>query len=391
MANVQEKVKDGKVVSFKFTAFMGRDENGKQRFKTMTWHPPVAITPAKIKRAAEIEAELWERKAKEAYLQEQEEKNKPKEYSFDEFVNDVWWTSMQDGTRKQTTILYYSTMLNKRIVPHFKGKLLKDINELEIKDFLASLRIGENLSEKTIKHYYITLSNIFGFACKHDFLTKNPIDKVDVPKVSKKPVDALTQEEAATFINLLENCDLDFKALLHLLITTGLRRGECLGLQWQDVDFESATITVIRSAVNVSGKGIIVSTPKTNTSVRAIPIMSSVLHLLAEWKRQQEQDNTVLENAFVFGSPTDIFKPRDPNAITRRLKRFMKHNGLPDVSPHDLRHTCATLLLSNGADIKSVQEILGHADSSTTLNFYVKSDMRQMRSATDKFAAAFNL
>ena len=87
----------------------------------------------------------------------------------------------------------------------------------------------------------------------------------------------------------------------------------------------------------------------------------------------------------------DIYFPKDPNAVTRRVKRFMKNSGLPDLSPHDLRHSCATLLLSQGADIKSVQEILGHSDASTTLNFYVKSNIQQMRSATDKLSTAFNL
>ena len=93
----------------------------------------------------------------------------------------------------------------------------------------------------------------------------------------------------------------------------------------------------------------------------------------------------------MFPSDADIFVPRNPDAVTRRVKRFMKNSGLPDMSPHDLRHSCATLLLSSGADIKSVQEILGHANASTTLNFYVKSDFKQMQSASAKFAAAFNL
>lgn len=98
-----------------------------------------------------------------------------------------------------------------------------------------------------------------------------------------------------------------------------------------------------------------------------------------------------MATAFLFCKDGAPFEPRDPSAVTRRMKRFVTRAGLPDVSPHDLRHTCASLLLSSGADIKSVQEILGHADASTTLNFYVKTDLRQMRLATEKYAKAFDL
>ena len=121
--------------------------------------------------------------------------------------------------------------------------------------------------------------------------------------------------------------------------------------------------------------------------------MESTITLLKEWRKQSEIQNPkkCLDKAFLFGSPADCFSPRDSSAVTRYMSRFVKTNGLPDVSPHDLRHTCASLLLNNGADIKSVQEILGHADAATTLNFYVRSDMQQMRAVTDKFAAAFNL
>ena len=139
--------------------------------------------------------------------------------------------------------------------------------------------------------------------------------------------------------------------------------------------------------------GIIISTPKSATSIRTIPLIPSTLQLLQQLKSQirQEHPKTSLKEAFVFPSEDDLFAPRDPNAVTRRVKRFMKKNNLPDLSCHDMRHSCATLLLAHGADIKSVQQILGHADASTTLNFYVRADLKQMQDAAEKLATAFNL
>ena len=166
-----------------------------------------------------------------------------------------------------------------------------------------------------------------------------------------------------------------------------------MGLKWKDVDEKNSVLHVERGVAYTSKIGIVVSTPKTARSIRVIPLVPTTLRLLLELKAQRKQEcpKANLNDAFIFHSDTDIFFSKDPNAVTRRVKRFMKNSGLPDLSPHDLRHSCATLLLSQGADIKSVQEILGHSDASTTLNFYVKSNIQQMKSATDKLSAAFNL
>ena len=178
MAMVKENVKGGKVVSYKFTAFLGRDENGNKKSKCMIWCPPTDLTLVKIKKMAQLEAEIWKRKVKEEYLQEQKSP-KEQQYNFDDFVNDVWLPSILDGTRKPKTIVYYSGML-KKIMLFFESQKLNSIGELKITEFLSSLRKGEKpLAPKTIKHYYIAVSNIFNFAYRHEFISKNPIDKVD--------------------------------------------------------------------------------------------------------------------------------------------------------------------------------------------------------------------
>lgn len=405
MANIRENKKNGKIISFRFTACLERDAEGKQVRRYTTWEAPAGLSPSKMKKAAERAADDWEQEVKAEYQKEKElgqaytlppEKRRD---SFRSFVNDLWFPlQVCNGNDKQTTVTFYGNM-KKLIVDYFGGAVLQEISPMQIQRFLAYLsreyktQRGKPLAPKTIRHYYNVLGMIFAYADKQGLLVANPMLRVDAPKKDKKPVDALTVEQATQFFRALADEPQDFRCMMFLLLTSGIRRGECLGLKWKDIDEKNATITIARSVVYTPESGIMASTPKTADSVRTIPIMPSALRQLQGLKRRTMAENksTILKDAFVFPGSGDIFSPRDPNAVTRRVKRFMKRSGLPDLSPHDLRHSCATLLLAQGADIKSVQEILGHADASTTLNFYVKSDLRQMRAAAEKYAAAFNL
>lgn len=399
MAAVTPKKKNGKIISYKFRACVGRGESGRQIFRCTTWKVPSGLSPAKAEKAATKAAEIWEREVRAEYAKDivEPERVKIREISrtktaFLDFVQNEWFPiCIDNGEHKAKTIAFYNDT-TKNITNYFRDYTLQKIHSTDIQKFIIYLRTERGYTPQYVHHHYRTLNMIFGFAVKQELILKNPMDKVEKPKLPKHKVDALSADEAKAFFKALNDCALDFRCLLQLMITTGMRRGECIGLQWRDID-ESGYIRIERNVTYTPKSGLIVSTPKTAASMRVVPIMNGTLLLLRQLKEQRRKEciNVLPEDSFIFHSEASIFTPRDPDAVTRRVKRFMKANGLPDLSPHDLRHSCATLLLSNGANIKSVQEILGHTNASTTLNFYVRSDLQQMKAATDKLANAFGL
>jgi len=402
MAAITPNEKNGKIVSYKFKACMGRNKDGKQIFKCCTWKVPDGMPPSKMDKAAMKAAEKWEKEVKTEYEKDlhDPERIKQREIAkkrteFSSFVTDVWFPlCVNDGEHKHTTVEFYWHTA-KRLIEYFKGKYIQNISPVDVQRFLVYLRTecktknDKPISDKTVRHCYCVLVLVFSFALEQELISKNPMDKVDCPKLTKKKVTAFNQEQAKQFFSELDKCPMDFRCMLYLLITTGLRRGELLGLQWRDVNFDSCTLDIQRNITYSKSKGITVDSTKTEKSTRIIPIIPAAAALLKQYKIQECFDTD--ENAFVFPGEGGGKTPRSPSAVTQRVKRFMKTHGLPDMSPHDLRHSCATLLLNNGADIKSVQEILGHTNASTTLNFYVKSDLSQMQDATNKLATAFNL
>ena len=388
MATIYPNRKDGKIVSFKFKVFLGKEASGKHIVKCKTWTPDGEMTEKKLRALAEKEAILFEYEAAARYEEEQK-RFKPSEITFADFVEQVWLPSKINMDEVRTTTIVFHKSMLKIILPYFQGKQLKEITDKDITKYLDYLRKDycsakkKPLAPKSVRHHYCTLNLIFSYAVKLDYIEKNPLAKVDTPKLVKHKVNALSKAETQIFIQEIQKLPLWLKTMYNLLLTTGIRRGECFGLQWQDVDFINKSIHIERSVTYTSMSGIVIGLPKTDAGIREIPLTDGMINLLQEYKSKENAAAT----AFVFHSETSPFDPHHPDFATDHLKKFMKKIGLPDMSPHDLRHTCASLLLQSGADIKSVQDILGHADASTTLNFYVKSDMANMRTAT---ANAFN-
>ena len=355
MATIRENQKDGKTVSFCFTVCLERDTNGKQVRRYTTWTPPEGLAPTKAKKAAERAADAWETEVRAEYQKEKEAKAQgraymlPPEKRHDDFVTFVkgnWLTlQIRGGNAKPSTVAFYEYM-TKPITEYFQSAVLQEISPADIQRYFIYLRtehkskLGKPLSPKSIRHQYVTLNTIFEYAEKQEMISKNPMRKVEAPKKQKKPVDALTQEQAAQLFKLLPSLPLDFRCILLLLITTGIRRGECMGLQWGDIDETAGTIRIERNVSYTPESGVIVSTPKTVNSIRTIPIMPGTLRLLQQYQQEVQKQNpgTILKSAFLFPKGGDVFAARDPNSITRRVKRFMKNNGFPDLSPHDLRH-----------------------------------------------------
>ena len=387
MANIREKQKDGKIFSFSFTACLERDAQGKQVRRYTTWTPPEGLTSSRARKAAERAADAWENEIKAEYQKEKEAKGRaymlPAEKQHDDFVNfvnETWFSIQAQGNnRKAKTVSFYSSM-TKILNKYFKGRTLQSISPIDIQKYLVYLRtkyqgrFGRPLTPKTVHHQYNTLNLIFNFAEEQEMISKNPMRKVEAPKKQKKSVDALTAEQAQQFFSILPSCPLDFRCILQLLTTTGMRRGECMGLKWRDIDEKDCTLSIEHNVSYTPESGVIVSTPKTANSIRTIPIMPSTLQLLQQLKQETQQQHPVadLKDAFLFPKGNETFTARDPNSVTRRVKRFMRNNGFPDFSPHDLRHTYITNPLYSGVDPKTVQYLAGHENSKTTMDIYAK-------------------
>ena len=369
-----------KGITYQIRVVVGYDEFNKQVQKTTTWKNPDNLPETEALAAVKKFAEQFECEAKVEFAKAQAEEADKKvgKIQFAEFVSNYWLPLyVEDGEKKPTTVADYKNHIKPSL--EFFGKAyLTSITPLMVDKFLKWVRTEyktqyqKAVSEKSIRHFYITFNNVLKYAKKLGFITELPTAETKTPQVHKKKVVSMSKQEAQDFIQALNGADLEFKAKMYILLTSGLRRGEVLGLQWQDIDFMNGTASIERNIVRTTGATEIVSTPKTEGSVREVPLTGTVLSMLAILRTRSKSEW--------------VFEYRKPDGLTKKLKRFMKANGLPDYSPHDLRHTCATMLNANNVDIKTIQLLLGHADASTTLNYYIGVEKQHIAAAVNDLA-----
>ena len=418
MATVQKNVskRTGEVLNWKWTALLGR-ENGKQ-IKITKRVQPLGMTPAAEKKQMQRDADEWEKQEREEYKKlkgrENEDIAKAKKekdkITLVDFIDTRWIPKhVKNGANQHTpdTIAFYINMSNgikeyfNRVSPGIK---LAQVELEDVTDYLSYMRneaktkAGKPYGATTIQHRYSTLRNIFEFAVYMKYVKTNPCKEVraiDRPKREEKDVDFLDTDEAIRFLRCLDSEEekkfwndthrdpLMWKCLVNVLITTALRRGELVGLQWGDIDKENKLLLVQRNvSIDTSNKEE--SDPEKKVHVgqlkgrgkneyRRVPISTYVINLLEEYKRNQEDKfgAAFLPHAYIFCRDNDPYLPLYPTEPTRMMAKYIKRHKLPNMSPHDLRHTAGFLAIEGGANVKQVQALLGHKDPAVTMKFYI--------------------
>jgi len=245
--------------------------------------------------------------------------------------------------------------------------------DLKLDEIFSPVDEDSTLSAKTILHHHRLISSILSTAVQWQAIFSNPCERVKPPKVEKNEPRYLDETEASRLLELLENEDIQFRTAIQLLLYTGFRRGELLGLEWSDIDFKNQIIHVRRSSLYLPDKGVFTDETKNYTSERAIKVSSIVFQALKEYKTWQTEQRIKLGDQW---HQTDrLFtawngKPMHPDTLTGWFHDFVARNNLPQVSIHSLRHTNATLLIAQHMPITTVAKRLGHANAATTTKIY---------------------
>lgn len=248
---------------------------------------------------------------------------------------------------------------------------------------------GGKLSGSAQQHYSRLLSSAFQRAVFWGVIPANPCARCEKPKMETPEVETLTEEETKKLLKALEEAPPMLSTVVQLALLTGCRRGELAALRWSDIDLANGIIAINRDLQVIPGQGAVFSTPKTRKSHRFIRIGPNCIELLQEWQRVQKaqrfqigdkwaqtvqiENGKIVKNDLVFTRWNG--EPIDPHTFTTQFSDFVKAHGLPSVHFHSLRHTCATLLISQHTPVTEVSHRLGHAQVSTTLNVYADAVM----------------
>ena len=292
------------------------------------------------------------------------EKLKP-DMPFGEWI-DFWYQYFSSPKLRPTTQATYENRIYGHIIPSIGKIPLSKLTQNDLQQFYAKLKRtgrkvnvelkGTGVSDRMVRSCHALCRSSLEKAVEEGLITRNPSIGCKLPPKKNGEMKVLTQTEIVRLLN--QAYDEGYYEMFLLELTTGMRRGEILGLKWRDLNLETGELNIKRQ---LTTKGI--SVPKTKSSIRTILLPPDMLDLLREMKKTAKYD-------WIFPSPVKEGEPRNPTAITKRFRIMLERAHCKHVRFHDLRHTFATMALENGMDVKTLSAMIGHVSSETTLNIY---------------------
>jgi len=364
----------------------GYTTDGKQIDSTKTWRIPDGMSARNAEKEALRQAILFEEECRGGAV--------VSAIKFDTFLTQ-WFEEYAKLKLKASTMQTFR-WLEKRIRAEIGHLRLDKITLHDIQRFVVALH-NERKSTKTIKHYVSQISVVFRYALKYQLVSRNPCVGVDFPRDDSKAREMLTLPEVEQLFTLLHQESeekLQFVVFLTLVVYMGFRRGELLGLEWKDFDFDSSLVSVKRAAYQSKELGHYTDTPKTKTSLRTLKLPDEVIVLLVRYLGYQRTYAAKLGDKW---QDTDrVFTAWDgsyiyPDAPDRFYRAFCAKHGLRKVTLHSFRHLNASLLIHAGLDVRTVQAALGHAHATTTMNIYAHQFQTAQARACEAVSNALKL
>ena len=373
--------------SYRLTVSEGFDLNGKPMIHRKTVHG--------TKKDAEVELAKFVTEVQNGLVID------GKSLKFSEFT-EIWKRDYGSKELAPSTYKRYCRMLETRLLPYFGHFYINKIKPTDIMKFYDLLekdpqlvrKKGNNgsktkkpLSGKTILEHHRLLRAMLHKAVYWQLIVANPAERVQPPKARKPKRRSYDDEQTKILLEnleLLSSEDTKYKVAIILTVFTGVRLGELMGLEWQDVDFKNGIISINRSSQYLSDMGVFTKVPKTESSIREIAIPEFIISLLEEYKLWYEEQKSIYGELWTNSDRLFVQadgKPMHPSTISKWFVKYVGQIGLPVINFHGLRHTNASLLVAQNVDIAVISARLGHAQISTTLDFYVHPLLSHNRKA----------
>lgn len=371
-----------------------RDENGKRKTPWISTNLPVKGN----KKRAETFMMDVRRNFVPPNVQRIEEREAMQkgDILFTDFL--LKWLRVAKSTVKLTTYASYEMMATRIIIPYFEtlNIKLKELTTEDIQEFYSAQL--ERVSANTVIHYHAVIHRALKYAVKIKTIQSNPAVNVERPRKEKFIGSFYDKKEINTLFDIIQGHPLE--VAIKLAAFYGLRREEIIGLKWTAIDSENNTLTIQHTVTecNLDGKHIEVAsdTAKTDSSLRTMPLVTNFRAMLLAKKEKQEHYRKLCGRSYCKEYLDYIFVNEmgerwKPRYLSDGFKRILEQNGLRRIRFHDLRHTCASLLLANNVPMKKIQEWLGHSDFSTTANIYAHLDYQSKISSAEAMLTGLDM